>query len=283
MTGPGEHAALFDGLPASLPRLVAVVQGMLLHMHWAEAYGVTLTDERKHEASIRPVDEIVGQLLALDNSALDTARPLEKRVVSTCRDYATLLCGMLRHQGVPARARCGFGAYFLSDRYEDHWICEYWNTGLARWAMVDAQLDAFQRDALGIAFDPLDVPPDQFILAGQAWQMCRAGQADPQKFGIFEWHGLWFVRGNLVRDFLSLNKIEILPWDGGWGYLAHWEDEADPQHPPDSMAAPLMDRVAELTLTVDDTLDELQAMYAADDGFHVPAEWDSDESNEGRD
>ena len=45
----------------------------------------------------------------------------------------------------------------------------------------------------------------------------------PDQFGIFDWHGQWFVQDNLVRDFLSLNKIELLPWDG-WGLMAGPED-----------------------------------------------------------
>jgi len=69
---------------------------------------------------------------------------------------------------------------------------------------------------LGISFDPLDVPRDQFLTAGVAWQMCRTGQDNPDHFGIFNMRGLWFVRGNLVRDLLALNTIEILPWDV-WG------------------------------------------------------------------
>jgi hypothetical protein len=27
-------------------------------------------------------------------------------------------------------------------------------------------------------------------------------------------HGLWFVRGDLMRDSLALSKVETLPWDG---------------------------------------------------------------------
>jgi hypothetical protein len=26
-------------------------------------------------------------------------------------------------------------------------------------------------------------------------------------------NGLGFVKGNMIRDFLALNKVEILPWD----------------------------------------------------------------------
>lgn len=82
--------------------------------------------------------------------------------------------------------------------------------------LVDAQLDAFQCTEMKITFDPLDVPRDQFIVGGRAWQMARSGQVDPERFGIFDMHGLGFVRGNLVRDVAALNKVELLPWDC-WG------------------------------------------------------------------
>ena len=41
--------------------------------------------------------------------------------MGNCRDFSTMLCTVLRYQNTPARARCGFGAYFLPDHYEDHW------------------------------------------------------------------------------------------------------------------------------------------------------------------
>lgn len=42
MTNPGEHASLFDGLPADIPALCQVVQGLLLHISWAERCGIML-------------------------------------------------------------------------------------------------------------------------------------------------------------------------------------------------------------------------------------------------
>jgi hypothetical protein len=70
-----------------------------------------------------------------------------------------MLCALLQYQGVPARARCGFGAHFMPGHYEDHWVYEYWKTDEGRWVMVDAQLGDFQRQALQIEFDSCDVPP----------------------------------------------------------------------------------------------------------------------------
>jgi len=273
MTDPKEHVSLFDGLPADVPALVEVVQGLLVHIFWAERYGLQLPQERKErEVNLRFVSNQLARIQELDVAPLTVARPLEKKLVGNCRDFSVMLCAMLRHQGIPARARCGFGTYFQGERYpyEDHWVCEYWKADEGRWVMVDAQLDAFQREALGIAFDPLDMPAGQFVTGGQGWQMCRAGQADPREFGIFEWYGLWFVRGDLLRDFLALNKVEILPWDGGWGYLEHMEDlEAEMPEP----ILAVMDRIASLTLAGDEAFAEIRAVYEGDRGFHVPADW----------
>ena len=59
------------------------------------------------------------------------------------------------------------------------------------------------------------VPRDQFISAGRAWQMCRRGTADPNRFGVptLDVMGMWFVHSNVLRDLAALNRIELLPWN----------------------------------------------------------------------
>ncbi len=212
----GPHARLADALPADVAGLCAVVQGLVLHAFWAARYGVTLTEERRSETNLRRLDRQVSRLLEIDPSPLDVARPPERRLVGTCRDFTTFTVALLRAKGVPARARCGFGTYFIPGHFEDHWVCECWDADARRWRLVDAQLDALQRAALKIDFDPLDVPRDRFITGADAWRRCRDGRADPMTFGIHDMHGLWFVRGDLVRDFLALNRVDLLPWDHGW-------------------------------------------------------------------
>ena len=269
MTDPGEHADLFAGLPTEIPALCRVVQGLLLHIFWAERYGEPLSEERQREVEIRRVSDKLARIRALDGRPLTAERPLARKLVGNCRDFSVLLCAMLRHQGVPARARCGFGAYFEPDHYEDHWVCEYWNSDEARWVMVDAQLDPFQRQALGIQFDPCDVPRDQFLVGGKAWRMCRAGEADPDAFGIFDMHGMCFIRGNLLRDLFALNKVEILPWDG-WGLMAM---------PDEALSAEdvaLLDRVAESTAVDDPSFAEVRAIYEGDARLRVPPEYVED-------
>jgi len=266
MTDPKEYAGQLDGMPTEIPALCEVVQGLLLHIFWAERYGLELTEERKQEVNIRTVQGKLARILELSDQPLTTARPLEQRLVGNCRDFSVLLCAILRHQGVPARARCGFGAYFLPGRFEDHWLCEYWHADEGRWVLVDAQLDAFQRQTLDIQFDPLDVPRDQFLVGGKAWQMCRAGQANPDHFGIFDMHGLWFIRGDLVRDFLALNKVEILPWDG-WGDVITDEPDVSDEE------TAWFDRLAALTLAGNEAFSEIRSLYENDVRLHMPPDW----------
>jgi hypothetical protein len=266
MTDPGNWAPLLAGLPVDVAALCGLVQNLQLHIFWAERMGLPLSEERQQEVGIRDVAAKLARIVQLDDQPLVEPRPLERRLVGNCRDFVVLLSAMLRHQGMPARARCGFGTYFLPGHYEDHWICEVWHPAEGRWARVDPQLDAFQRGALDIDFDPLDLPPGRFLTGGDAWQLCRRGQADPELFGIFDMHGLWFIRGNLVRDFLALLKIEILPWDC-WGIID--KDEA-------ALTAEdlvLLDRLAELTAASHDQLPVLQSLYEADDRLRMPANW----------
>ncbi|WP_437963003.1 transglutaminase-like domain-containing protein (plasmid) [Sorangium sp. So ce119] len=264
MTSAGAHAPRLDELPRDVPSLVRVVQGLLLHQHWAHAYGVELSDERRDESHLRPVDRMLDRLLAHDARPLSAARPLETRLVGTCRQFTVLLVVLLRAKGVPARARCGFAGYFNPGSFVDHWVCEYWNAAEARWVLVDAQIDDAQRAALQPDFDLLDVPRDRFVVAGDAWTKGRAGEADPMKFGFLDEGGLWFIDGNIVRDLAALNGMEMLPWDC-WGAMSR------PEEPHGDERLALFDRLAAITRAPDARFAELRATYEGDDRLRVPA------------
>ncbi|MDI7277620.1 MAG: transglutaminase-like domain-containing protein [Anaerolineae bacterium] len=264
ISSPGRHVGLLAGLPGDVGLLCRIIQGFMVHLHWAERYGLQVPPERRDEVQLRSVAQRLQRIIELDDRPLAQGRALERRVVGNCRDYALMLAALLREQGVPARARCGFGRYFLPNHYEDHWIAEYWNAAQERWVLVDPQLDEFQRQKLSLAFDPLDVPRDQFVVGGEAWRLCRSGQADPETFGIFDMHGLWFVRGNLVRDLASLNKVELLPWDA-WGII----DARDEDLSADDLA--LLDQVAELTSGDVPGFNRVRQLYETDDRLRVPA------------
>lgn len=258
-----DTAARLAPVEGDIAALAGVVQGLLLHEHWAGAYGQTLSAERRAGSHIRPVAEMLDRILAEDDKSLAAARPLERRLVGTCRDFTLLLVAMLRMKGVPARARCGFGAYFEPGRFVDHWVCEVWNGSEGRWVLVDAQIDEIQGRALKPDFDVLNVPRDRFLVAGDAWVQCRAGAADPDSFGIMDMYGLWFVAGNLLRDVAALNNMEMLPWDV-WGAMPG-EDEPMSE---DTLA--FFDRLAALTREPDAAFGELRELYESDERLRVP-------------
>ena len=259
MSDPGAQSPLFENLPTSLPDLVKLVQGVTIHVFWTERYGFKAPPERMDELQLRSIEKRLARTLELDPRPLTKPRPIEKKLLGNCRDFSLLLVSILRQQGVPARLRCGFGAYFLPNHFEDHWVVEYWNQEQDRWVLVDAQLDELQCKMLKIPFDTLNVPRDQFIVGGKAWQMCRSGEQDPEKFGIFDMHGLGFVRGDFVRDVASLNKIELLPWDC-WGVIL-----ANSLDNPDDLTA--LDEMAALTAGDVPNFDNVRACYESDERF----------------
>src|SRR5262249_1283275 len=261
----GRHSPLVDALPRDLPGLVGAVQGLLIHEYMAPAYGVAVPDERRGESHIRHVERMLDRLLELDGRPLSIARPPEPPLVGVCRHYPVLLAAILRARRLPARARCGFGTYFTADTFEDHWVCELWDEGEARWVLVDAQLDEVWREQLEPDFGPLDVPRDRFLVAGDAWAKCRAGEADSRKFGIFKGNlrGFWFIAGSLVRDLAALNKVEMLAWDV-WGAMplqGRRISRAD---------LALFDQLAQLTRAPDAAWPELRSLYEQDERLHVP-------------
>lgn len=263
MTDPGPYASQLRALPKDVESLCKIVQGLIIHIYWAEQYGVKHTPGRQAEVQLRSICKQLDRIMELDPKPLTEARDPDRRLVGNCRDFTNLLTTMLRQHGIPARARCGFARYFDPSQYIDHWVCEYWNANQNRWVLVDAQMDALQTNALHLSFDPLDVPRDQFIVGGKAWQLCRSGQADPQTFGIMQLRGLWFVRGDFVRDVAALNKMELLPWDA-WALADGLTDEVA------EADLTFLDGLAELTSGDVPDFETVRKLYLEDDRLTVP-------------
>lgn len=261
LTSPGRHGDLFDSLPGDIAGLAGVGHGLLIHEHLTDFYGVELSPEDREPVHLRSVEQLLTAITGRDGRPLDVPRPPGERVAANCRHFSVLLVSMLQSRGVLARARCGFGAYFNEGTYEDHWVCEYWSGD--RWVLVDAQIDDVQRRKFPIGFDPADVPRDRFLTGGAAWQLVRAGKADPDTFGlsVIGETGDWWIAANLMRDAASLVGVPLLPWDV-WGAMPEPDDEVD---------TALFDQLAALTEHPDAPTERLRRLLRADERVRVPA------------
>ena len=206
LSEPGRFRHVLAALPPELPALCRFIQGVVLHADWAAAYGVK-------DATLSRETLPVERRMALMEASGTTGLAPEQRTSGTCRDFALMLCCLLRERGIAARVRCGFATYFTENPFEDHWVCEYRRESEDRWALADAQLDALMRDRLRTGFDTTDLPAGSFLNAGEAWTTWREGKAGADAFGDGAAKGAWFMRVNLMRDLLALNKQETSDWD----------------------------------------------------------------------
>jgi hypothetical protein len=210
---------LFDGLPTSASGLCGVSTGLFVHEYLASMYGVTNAEQRTDELERRTIGELIDVLVSLDGSRpLREPRSPGHRAIGNCRQFSLMTCALLRRAGIPARVRAGFADYFGSDTWTDHWIIERWDADRTRWVRTDPQLDEIQQEQFGYTFDPMHVPPDRFLTGAEAWQRCRRGDDSPQRFGIMDMRGLWFIAGSVIRDLAALNKVETHVWDI-WGVM----------------------------------------------------------------
>jgi len=268
MTDPGQHADMYAELPPQVSELCKVVQGNLIHVFHAQRHGVNLTEEQKKDVGLRRVEEMLERIKATDSRPLRFSRDPDKRLTANCRGFAVLLASLLRHKGIPARVRCGFETYFTPGWNGDHWVCQYWNAEEQQWVWVDPQVDDLQRQAFHLEFDTCDMPAGKFLPAGEVWVLAEAGKIDPEHCGIGELHGLMFIRGNVVRDFMALNKLELLPWDQTqWMISLRGRDI-------NTAESNLNARIAALSASPDANFTELRKLCKQGDPmFRMPNDW----------
>jgi hypothetical protein len=267
---PGDLARLYADLPRDPTRLARVSRDLLIHRVEGELFGHTHPADRLHnDAETRYVDDILRILVERNDAPLPRRRELGDRFVGTCRDFSLLHCSFLRHFGIPARIRIGFADYWGSTGFHvDHVVTEYWDRERG-WLFADAQLaDPFVTDHWKVDFDPMDVPRDRFLVAGEAWRAIRERGADPETFGLHPpqegpFWGERYVAGSIRLDLAALNKVETLLWDM-WG-----EDEGEPGDPLPESSRGFYDRVAPVTCG-EVSLNAARKLFAEDDVLRTP-------------
>jgi transglutaminase superfamily protein len=252
---PGRHAELLRALPGTAAAISAAARNVIAHYR---AELPDLPEERQHEVDSRWLEVILSVDQERHGTPLTAARPLADRVAGCCRDHTLFVVGGLREHGVPARSRVGFAGYFTPGYHHDHVIVEYLDGN--RWRRIDPELTPGRSD-----FDPEDMaagPDAPFQTAAEVWQGYRAGELDPETYGVFPgapFAGPDFIRGYVIFQVAHRFGDELLLWDE-WGATLGSGHEA------------LVDRVADLLVRADagdsDAEEELYAWYRADDRLH---------------
>ncbi len=268
VTSPGELGSLMEDIPRGLAEIREAAHGLVIHYRADRPLAAGIPQERLREIDSRYGETMLARVTELRYGPLAEARQPHERLVGCCRDFTVLLLAMARARHVPARARVGFACYAVAGLGIDHEVAEVWDEALRRWRLVDANIAEGHVDPSdGAELDPLDVPRDRFLVAGRAWQLCRAGEADPETFlvgpdvDVEMTRGWPYLQHNLVHDLAALNKDEMLLWDA-WGL-------AD-QPVTGERDLELLDRVAKVTAAYDPPLEELRDLYAADPRLPVP-------------
>ena len=265
-TSPGSRRTLFDPLPGGTEALLKVVQGLLIHYRDTRLASAHVPKRRFRDVDLRYVDRMLERVVELDPRPLSQPRPVDRRLIGCCRDFATLFTSMARHKGIPTRTRVGFANYFASasSRYWiDHTIAERWDGPRSGWRLVDPeQTPALAREN-HLDFDPTDVPSGKFITGGRAWTMCREEGVNPDIFCVEpggQPRGLWFVRSRLVLDIAALNREELLLWDS-------WR-ATSPNARLTAVELEGLDRIARVTRRTPPPTSKVAALYRSGEWRH---------------
>lgn len=245
----------FHGFPKNIGNVCRKIRGLGIHPCDLHKINLELPSERTKDRYLKTVQEVVEKIRLIKDTDLTIERKPEDKIVIICKHFSMILASILREQGMPARCRCGFATYFSNGWFEDHWICEYWNG--EKWIRVDPQIDKIKSAKKQLnTIDFTNMPKDIFFPAGILWKLYRQGFVSGDYCGFSHEdseRGEWYIRGNMLRDFFALNKIEYT--------YQEVSKLMDRDYEPNNDELKLLDKIADLTITVDKNFDKLTDFY----------------------
>jgi hypothetical protein len=258
---PGRHVALLDEVPTDLAALSAVARNVIVHYR---AAAERLPEATRADIHSRWLATILDADQQRHGSALAEPRDETERVQGCCRDHSLFCVGVLRQHGVAARTRVGFAGYFEAGFHHDHVVVE--TRRADRWVRFDPEV-AEPLDDLATPLDMAVGPDSYFLTAAETWQQSRAGNLDPDRFGVGPdqpFRGPWFIQNYVLMELAHRFGDELLLWDG-WGAMS------EPGGPTADETA-LTDEVAALLVAADredpGAGTELAKRYANDARLH---------------
>lgn len=160
---------------------------------------------------------IFAEIFRRDEKGFYIGRPIDKRLILTCRYVSVLTSAILKANGIPCRSRAGWSKYLKKDLCLDHWVNEYYNYEEKRWVRFD--LDDFYDEEFmqskhykenGISKEYLDIGKNQFYTGAEAWLNYRKNNNFIENFqyGAFKGQAK-DVLDYLFFDFMAINNFEV--------------------------------------------------------------------------
>ena len=282
-TYAGEYQNYFKSLPDDIPELAHLVCSQVIHrvtlkegnanankgLLYGDMTRFPWHRMRCEDDILHTAVSMTAELFRLDERGFIPDRPVESKIVVTCRYVSVLMSAILKTKGIPCRSRSGFAPYLQEGLSLDHWINQYWDKKQEKWITFDA--DFFGDDSLG--FNQYDMPLDTIDWAGDTWLNIRENKADGT---VLLWaggeHSLKAAIRAICYDFHALMNNEI-------SYLfqpAYMAGKFEALTEDDLME---IDNLARLLVKNDDNFDELSVIWNTNRKFrklNSPLVGDSD-------
>ncbi len=206
---------------------------------------------------------MTSEIFRLDGKGFYIDRPIEKRIVVTCRYISILFASIMKAKGIPCRCRSGFAPYIYADYNVDHWINEYWDEKEKRWIAIDAQIQDTTRTH-NKNVNLYDIKTE-FEYPAALWLKARKGELkDLDKYlKHTSYKGMDILAHVLFLDFNALMNIE-LPYRYTPEFV--YDNNFDKLSSEDYVE---LDNLAKLMLNPDQNFNKLKNLWETNEKFRL--------------
>lgn len=205
---------------------------------------------------------IFSEIYRRDERGFYIGRPIEKRLILTCRYISVLTSAILKANGIPCRSRAGWAKYFRENKCLYHWVNEYWNEDEKRWVMFDLD-DLYDEDSMefdlyqknNISKEYLDLGENQFYTAGVAWLNYRK---DKHSIDNFVYSPSSDMQKEVMK-YLFLDFMNIMNFEANYKFIPMAFNKNSNELTQKELGE--IDALATLMLDVDKNFDKLKQLY----------------------
>ncbi len=205
---------------------------------------------------------ITSEIFRLNKNGFILNKPLNEKIITTCRYMSILFASVLKSKGISTRCRAGFAPYIYEDYIVDHWINEYFDKRSNKWIAIDAQVQDSKKIYKQVNLCNLK---KEFEYPAELWLKARKGELpDIDKYARYSVdENLQVIAKQLFLDFFALMNYELGYRDTPmfiYGKNFSSLTNADYEE---------IDNLAKLMLNSDENFDKLQQLFLQNQKFRV--------------